>query len=92
LPRILLEAQAMALPVVVHEIGGTADGVKSGETGFLIPENDPAQLVQRLRELLQNPAQREQFGQAGRRWIESRFSLTCLAERHELFYCQVSNL
>jgi glycosyltransferase involved in cell wall biosynthesis len=91
LPRILLEAQAMELPVVVHDIGGTSEGVQEGQTGFLVAVNDRPRLVQRLGELLRNPAQRQQFGQAGRRWIEREFSLDRLAERHESFYHHALN-
>jgi glycosyltransferase involved in cell wall biosynthesis len=86
LPRILLEAQAMELPAVVHDIGGTSEGIKDGQTGFLVAVGDQKGLVQRLHELLQNPTQRKQFGLAGRQWVEEKFSLGRLAERHETFY------
>jgi len=91
LPRILMEAQALELPVVVHDIGGTSEGVHDGRTGFLVSVGDRAGLVQRLGELLRNPAQREQFGRAGRRLVEEKFSLGKLAERHEAFYQMALN-
>lgn len=86
LPRILMEAQAMELPVVVNDIGGTSEGVRHGQTGFLVSVGDQAGLVHSLGQILRNPAQRQQFGQAGRRWVEEKFSLEKLAERHETFY------
>jgi glycosyltransferase involved in cell wall biosynthesis len=91
LPRILLEAQAMELPVIIHDIGGTSEGIQNGKTGFLISVNDRQSLVQRLGELLRDPAKRKQFGQAGRKLIESQFSLGALAERHENFYLNALN-
>ena len=86
LPRILLEAQAMELPVVVHDIGGTSEGIEDGKTGHLISIGNHRALVERLGELLRNSERRRQFGEAGRRLIEKKFSLQSLAERHELFY------
>jgi glycosyltransferase involved in cell wall biosynthesis len=91
LPRILLEAQAMELPVVVHDIGGTSEGIENKKTGFLIPVGDRKNLVERLGELLRDPARRKQFGAAGRKRVEAKFSLDALAERHENFYCGASN-
>ena len=86
LPRILMEAQALELPVVVNDIGGTSEGVRHGQTGFLVSVGDQAGLVQRIGQLLRNPAHRQQFGQAGRRLVEETFSLEKLAVRQETFY------
>jgi glycosyltransferase involved in cell wall biosynthesis len=91
LGRILLEAQAMELPVVVYNIGGTSEGFRNGQTGFLIDVGDRSSLVQRLGELLRSPVKRKQFGHAGRKLIEDRFSLCALAERHENFYLNALN-
>lgn len=91
LPRILLEAQAMELPVVVHDIGGTSEGIQNGKTGFLIAPGDRQSLVQRLGELLRDSARRKQFGGAGRELVEAKYSLTALAERHEVFYRSALN-
>jgi glycosyltransferase involved in cell wall biosynthesis len=92
LPRILLEAQAMELPVIVHDIGGTSEGIENGKTGFLISLGDRKNLVQRFGELLRDPVKRKQFGVTGRKLVEAKFSLEALAERHENFYCGALNL
>lgn len=86
LPRILLECQAMEVVPVVHTIGGTAEGVREGETGFLIGVGDSAALVDRLTQLLKNEELRAKMGRAGRKLAEDRFSLAALATRHEQFY------
>jgi glycosyltransferase involved in cell wall biosynthesis len=91
LPRILIEAQAMELPVVVHDIGGTSEGIQNGKTGFLIPLGDQKNLVERLGELLGDQIKRKQFGAAGRKLVEAKFSLDALAERHENFYRRALN-
>ena len=40
LPMTVLEAMAAARPVVVSDIGGTAEAVMQGETGLLVPPGD----------------------------------------------------
>jgi glycosyltransferase involved in cell wall biosynthesis len=76
---------------VVHDIGGTSEGIQNGKTGFLIALGDRKNLVQRLGELLQDSAKRKQFGEAGRKLVEAKFSLDALAERHENFYRRALN-
>ena len=87
LPRILLECQAMQVPPVVFDIGGTSDALIDSQTGFLVPVNDFATLVARLQQLIENPELRARIGRAGRARVESHFSLAALAARHEDFYC-----
>jgi glycosyltransferase involved in cell wall biosynthesis len=88
LPRILLECQAMEVPPVVYDIGGTGTGIKNGETGILVALGDFAGLVDGLQELLRNRDRLLEMGRAGRRLVEDQFSLSALAERHERFYRQ----
>jgi glycosyltransferase involved in cell wall biosynthesis len=47
--------------------------------------------VRRLGELLRDPARRKRFGVAGRKLVETKFSLDALAERHENFYRRALN-
>jgi glycosyltransferase involved in cell wall biosynthesis len=88
LPRILLEAQAMELPPVVYEIGGTADGLLDKQTGHLIHFGDLASLAMCIRQIITDPERRAKFAASGRKLVEKKFSLRALAERHEAFYLQ----
>jgi glycosyltransferase involved in cell wall biosynthesis len=89
LPRILLECQSMETPPVVFDIGGTREGVKDAETGFLVKPGNQAAFADKLRMLLTDAGLRQRMGRAGRRWIEDRFSLQALADRHEQLYARV---
>ncbi len=86
LPRIILEAQAMGVPSIVFEIGGTAEGLKHGETGFVVKSGDRDGFLSRLRQLLKDEEMRGRMGAAGRIFVEEQFSLDSLAQRHEQFY------
>jgi glycosyltransferase involved in cell wall biosynthesis len=89
LPRIVIEAQAMGLPVVAYESGGIAEGIISGKTGYLVRAGDIAGMAQRLKEILLSPALRAEMGRQGRTVVEEKFNLSSFAERHERLYLRV---
>jgi glycosyltransferase involved in cell wall biosynthesis len=60
-----VEAMAFKLPVVATSVGGFPGIVNDGETGFLVPPNDPVALAGALAELLANPERARAMGQAG---------------------------
>ncbi len=53
-PNSICEAQLMGLPVVSTNVGGISSLVKSGETGFLVPANDPYEAAYAINMLLNN--------------------------------------
>jgi glycosyltransferase involved in cell wall biosynthesis len=85
-PRVLLEAQAMQVPVVAYGTGGIAATVVPSEAGCLVATGDLPSLVARLHEVLADPARRRRMGAAGRAHVERNFGLEALAARHETFY------
>ena len=89
LPRILMECQAMGLPPVVYDIGGTPEGLLDGQTGFLIPSGDVRRMADAVETLLKDDAKRSAMSEAGRRFVEKKFSLRALAGRHEDFYLKI---
>ena len=78
---VFLEASASGLPVVAGRSGGAVEAVRDGETGLLVPPNDPGVLAQALLRLLRHPELRQQMGTTGRRWVEERMSWDHTAER-----------
>lgn len=89
LGRVIVEAQAMGVPVIAYATGGVAEGIAHGKTGYILPTGDIPGLAARLRELLSSPSLRASMGACGRAAAESRFSLSALADRHERFYSKV---
>ena len=61
---VALEAMACGTPVVASRVGGLAFLVKDGETGYIVPAQDPEALAQKLRSLFVDHDLRAQFGKA----------------------------
>jgi glycosyltransferase involved in cell wall biosynthesis len=68
-----VEASATGLPVLASQVGGVTDIVVEGETGLLIQPDAVEQLTAALHLLVNNPALRQQMGQAARRHVEQHF-------------------
>jgi glycosyltransferase involved in cell wall biosynthesis len=74
LPKSLLEAAASGLPIVAADVPGCREAVRDGENGFLVPARDAVALAGALKQLIDDPELRRQFGAAGRRRAETEFA------------------
>jgi phosphatidylinositol alpha-1,6-mannosyltransferase len=70
----LVEASACGLPVVAGNSGGVPDAVRDGETGFLVPPEDPAAVAEAVGRLLADAALAQRIGAAGRRAVETYYN------------------
>jgi len=71
----VLDAMAMALPVVGTLAGGIPEAVVPGETGELVEPGAPAPLAAALVKLLKDPALRRAYGEAGRQRVAAHFDV-----------------
>ena len=85
----VLEAQAMALPIVCTDAGGLPEGVVDMETGFIVPRRDPQALAEKLLMLSKRAELRQRMGETGRRWVETNFRMEDEISRFERLYRQV---
>lgn len=84
--NVILEGMAMGKPVIATAVGGNPELVIPGETGLLIPPEDPQNLADAILHLLQDPDRARAMGQAARRRIEEHFTLERMAEQTDQFY------
>lgn len=75
----VLEAMAMAKPVIVSGTQGQGDVVVDGETGVLVPPHNAAALRAQIRRLLDDPAERRRIGANAREAVLSRYDLPLYA-------------
>lgn len=70
----ILEAMAASLPVVATDVGGNGEAVRDGQTGSIVPAEDPAVLAEAISALLADPASMKAMGRAGRGRIQEIFT------------------
>jgi len=83
LPNIVLEAMAFKIPVIATAVGGVPELIEDGVSGFLVPPKNPVKLAERVLELAEDEALRDEFGQAGYNIIIEKFSFD---RQSELLY------
>ncbi|HWI22226.1 MAG TPA: glycosyltransferase [Baekduia sp.] len=62
----VIEAQAMALPIVCTDADGLGENVADGESGFVVARRDPNAIADRVLDLTRDPALRIRMGAAAR--------------------------
>ena len=84
---VINEAMANALPVISTERCQAAmELVENDENGFVVPTEDVAALVDRIRFLFDHPARIRRFGENSLRII-SRYTVESMAETHFSVFC-----
>src|SRR5207302_8146537 len=72
---VALEAMAARKPVVAASVGGLPESILDGETGLLVPPNDPPALAAALQAMASSPIMRSQMGARARERVVERFTL-----------------
>lgn len=81
----VLEGMAAALPLVVTDVGGNSEAVIHGDTGWVVPSQNPMALAEGILGMVRHP-QRNLMGQRGRQRVESLFALDACVEHYEALY------
>ena len=87
----LLEAMATTLPVVATNVGGNPEVIIDGETGFIVPPQNPGVMANKLLLLINDVNLRRQMGNKGRERVVAQFSIKETALKYEKLYREVLN-
>ena len=79
-PVALIEAAAAGIPVVATDVGGVAEVVRDGSTGYTVPAGDDAAVAAAILSLLQDPVRARDMGEAGAAHVRGRFSRERMAD------------
>jgi glycosyltransferase involved in cell wall biosynthesis len=85
-PVALIEALATGRAVVATDVGGVVDVIRPGQTGLLVPPNDPSALADAMRRLLGDPRTRETFGRNGQELVRERYPRERMVAETETYY------
>lgn len=70
---VVVEAEAMGVPVIVTDIPGPTDAMVPNETGLLVKKADVDSLVAAMKELACSPEKRQRFGAAAQKFAADNF-------------------
>ncbi|MCS3657973.1 glycosyltransferase involved in cell wall biosynthesis [Salinibacter ruber] len=87
---VAVEAARAGLPVVASERGGLSEIVVDGKTGFLVEEEHPEQLADRLEQLLDDHELRHEMGRQGKARVRERFTRERMVDEMEEVLAKVS--
>jgi len=86
---VLVEALFCRRPVIATRVGGIPDVVADGETGLLVPPENPHALAEAIARLLNAPALAARLAAAGHEYVRQHFSGQVVARRMADVYGQV---
>ena len=82
-PRTLLEAAAMARPLVATDVPGCREVVRDGLNGLLCQPRDPQDLAKKMARMLALPdAHLQQMAHASRQWVAQRFDENLVIDQY----------
>lgn len=87
----IMEYMVLAKPVIASDGGGTKELVLDKETGFLIPQRDPAKLYEYLKTLADNRELRILYGTNGKHRIHTYFTLDRMEKDYYKLYQKLLN-
>jgi glycosyltransferase involved in cell wall biosynthesis len=88
-PLALLEALLARSAVVAADVGSVSEAIRDGETGLLVPGEDPAALAHAIRRLLADAELGRRLGEQGRRLVLERFTADHMAQAFERLYSEL---
>ncbi len=81
-----LEIMAMAKPLLASDIGGHREMVIPGVNGTLFKSEDPEDLAEKIRQMKDDPDQRDRLAWSARKWVEENRSWSALALNYAKIY------
>ena len=91
MPNVVMESMVLGVPVIATAVGGSAELIRDGVDGLLVPPANPELLAARMRELAADCALRERLGAAAREAMVP-YSQATMARRVEAVYDRLLNL
>jgi glycosyltransferase involved in cell wall biosynthesis len=85
----IIEAMAASLPVVATNVGGNAEAVLDGVTGFIVPPQDSDVLATAIGRLLSDPARARQMGEAGKILAAEKFTTEAMMSQITSVYADL---
>jgi lipopolysaccharide heptosyltransferase II len=90
--RVILEAQAIGVPVVATKVGGVVDIIDDGETGLLVMPKDVDSMAREVLRLLSDKTLAQNIVEKARVKLKSKFTLEHMASKTIRVYEELLDL
>jgi glycosyltransferase involved in cell wall biosynthesis len=87
-PNILLEAMAVARPIVASDIPGINEIINDGQDGFLVDTGDPHKFAEKIISLCRNVENTILVGKNAYASVEAKFTIEKETEAFKSLYCR----
>jgi len=88
IPNVLVESLAMGLPAVGTTVSGLPEIIHDGQTGLLVPPEDPEAMAAAMQHLLTDNGLRSRLMEQGQKLVQSSFDNRQLIQRLAEIYCE----
>jgi glycosyltransferase involved in cell wall biosynthesis len=84
--RAFVEAQAAGVPVIGTRVGGIAEVLDEGRTGYLVDPDNAYELAEKIELLHRLKSHRNALSEACRKWVDPKFSAVLMVDEIESVY------
>lgn len=89
LSNTLMEYAALGIASVATDIGGNSEIIQHGETGLIVPQDDPESTAEAINQLLDDNDKRERMGSRAAKKVWSKFNLKIMVKLHQALYTKM---
>ena len=86
MPNALLEAMACGLPCIATRVSGSEDIISEGYNGLLVEPEQPAEMAQALRRIIEDSDLARRLAQEGRATAIRDYQLSSMVEQSVELY------
>lgn len=91
LSQAMLEAMSLNVPVIATDVGGTADVLRPGRTGWCVPPGQPVALAEAIQQALCDQRAAHAHARAARALVAQHFSFALHVARLQAVYACVGS-
>ena len=88
LPRVIVEASLLEVPVVTFQVEGASEVIENEKTGFIVPQKDQKALMYYTEQLILQPELRSRFGKLSREHVIKYWDMHLMANQLQKIYNQ----
>jgi glycosyltransferase involved in cell wall biosynthesis len=91
MPNAVMEAMAMALPVVASNVDGNRELIRIGVSGYLVSPGDACAFAEQIQQLVDNPDHAREVGKKAHHEVLERFSMARMVRAYDQLFVSLGH-